>query len=155
MALITEPTYSTFEQFGTYTPRASQKDGGADEVAEGSWTPVAIFAQYLIDENVSRFACPPYDEAQDSAFPTSDEDGDSWIPDDITLAHIHLTSFLIAQGDPAVDSRQVQSETWSGTGYSKTYAGADSQLSIATDEMPAFVRKILAKYGSNAAPATY
>lgn len=155
MALITAPTYSTFEQFGTYTPRASQKDGGASEVAEADWTPAAISAQYLIDENVNRSVCPPYDEEQDSVFPTINEDGDSWIPDDITLAHIHLTSFLIAQGDPAVDSRQVQSETWSGTGYSKTYAGADSQRSIATDDMPPFVRKVLAKYGSNAAPASY
>lgn len=153
MTLITAPTYTTLAEFLLYTPRSTQRDGGSEEPTEDEWSVAGIEAQYIMDEHLNPVMLPPYDPDQDSILPTFDADGDEWYPDDLKLAHIHLTSFLLKRGDPEIDERAVSSKSYSGTGYAKTYEKSTESLTLV--QMPNFVRMILSKYGANAAPATY
>lgn len=153
MTLITSPTYSTLAEFLVHTPRSTQRSGGSEEPDSATWSPAALEAQLTMDEFLSPVMLPPYDEDQSSILPTIDSDGDEWYPDDLKLAHIHLTSFLLKRGDPDIDERAVSSKSYSGTGYSKSYEKSTEFLTLV--QMPNFVRLILSKYGANAAPATY
>lgn len=154
MALATEPTYSTYEQFQIYTPVEAQKDNA---FTEDMWKPFALRAERIIDAIVTVPSNQKFDSEQNLKFPISDENGTSWLPDEITLAHIEITADLILKGDlTAASDYEATSEDWSGSGYSVTKqkksgsSSDDSKISI-----PPFALKLLQPWTSKVAPLKY
>ena len=149
MALLTEPTYSDFDQFKTYTPIAAQVT--IDEATE--WKPLALQAQFLIDTYV-RTDLGVFNSDQDSIFPLAGSDG--VIPDEVTLAHIYLTSFLIDKGEPsASDVNEATQESWSGTGYSRSSGKSSSERDPMVFVMPPSIRRLLKQWSGKGFAATY
>lgn len=154
MALATEPTYSTFEQFQTYTPVVAQQD---NSFQEDDWKPFALRAERIIDAIVNVPENQKFDSDQNLKFPITGSDGTSWIPDEITLAHIEITADLILKGDlVATSDYEATSEDWSGSGYSvtkqkKTGSSSDDSKIL----IPPFALKLLQPWTSKVAPLKY
>ena len=154
MALPTTTSYSTWVQFKAHSPVAAQR-GGAPLEAE--WKIFALRAEQIIDAMVIVPQEKQYSLTQDLKFPIKDSEGDSWLPDDVTLAHIHITSDLILKGDSsAYDGLSETGENWSGSGYSVSKQKR-SQGSSADDkiEIPPFAKRLLRSWNGDVAKLTY
>jgi hypothetical protein len=154
MALATDPTYSTYAQFKTYSPVAAQRGGTP---AEADWEIFALRAEKIIDTYVNIPENQRYETDQDLAFPIIDSNGASLIPDDVTLAHIHITSDLILKGDAvSEDGLQTTGETWSNSQYSKNkQKKSQSSSDDVKIQMPAFARRLLQPWTDAVSPFRY
>jgi hypothetical protein len=155
MALNTEPTYSDYATFQLYTPVAAQKDNA---FTEAMWKPFALQAEKILDSYVMVPQSHMYDPNQSLKFPIKDENGNSLIPDDITLATIYITSDLILKGDPsATDGSVITSESWDGSGYS--YNQQEKSSSSSSDDikiqMPPLARRLLMPWTDKVASIRY
>lgn len=155
MALNTEPTYSTFEQFQLYTQVPAQ---AADSYTEEMWKPFALRAEKILDTYVNIPNCLKFASDQSLKFPIKDDDGSSLVPDDVTLAAIEITSDLILKGSPsASDEMVVTSESWDGAGYSvsqKEKASSSSSDDIKI-QMPPLARRLLMPWTNKVASLKY
>ena len=144
--LVTDPTYSTFEEFGENCRSAVAVAGLADEE---TWTPFALEAEMIIDEYVG--SVPSYaPDTQTRKFPIENSDGDSEMPDDIKMAHIYITADLYLKGDQTAftgTQGPTTQESWNDSGYSKSNAtlkgaGAESVSMM----IPPLAKLLLKKY---------
>lgn len=141
MPIPTTVTYSTLSEFQQFTRVSTQAS-----IVSNTWTPAALHAEFLIDEYVGYVV--PYDEDQERKFPTYDKNGDSSIPTNVKKAHIELTSWLLLNGQPTVESMGAKdklSESWSGSGYAYSRGGnkdADTQKM----GLPPLVIRLLAEW---------
>ncbi|MES2395031.1 MAG: hypothetical protein V4549_03470 [Bacteroidota bacterium] len=153
MALNTEPTYSTWVQFKTYTPVSTQKS-----IAEATWKPFALRAEKILDSYVTIAECFRYSASQNLKFPIKDSNSASLIPDDVVLAVIEITSDLVLRGDPSASDDLVEtSEAWNGDGYSvskqqKTNSSSSDDIKI---EMPPLARRLLMPWTNKVASLKY
>jgi hypothetical protein len=152
MALATDPTYSTIEQFQVYTPVAAQI-----AIDEDSWKPFALRAERILDTYVNIPEENKYDIDQNLKFPIKDANLNSLLPDEITLAHIEITSDLILKGDAtAEDGLYDGSESWDSSGYSVTKQKKSSSSSDDVKiQMPPLARRLLLPWTSRVAPLKY
>ncbi len=152
MALNTEPTYSTWDQFKRYTPVSTQTT-----ILEAVWKPFALRAEKILDSHVTVPTCQRYLSTQNLKFPIKDVNGASIIPDDITLAVIEITSDLILKGDPTASSGLIDtSENWDGGGYSVTkQKKAVSSSEDIKIEMPPLAKRLLRPWTNKVASLTY
>ncbi len=154
MALPTEPTYSTNEEFQAWTPVSTQAS-----MVEDDWKPFALRAEKIVDTYVRISDAQKYDPDQDLKFPIKNpKNGSSLIPSDVTLATIYITSGLILKGDPsASDFSNASSESWDGSGYSVSN-GSKSTTNSSQDikvTMPPEALRLLMPWSNKNAPATY
>lgn len=152
MALATEPTYSTIEQFRAYTPVSSQV-----ATTENAWKPFALRAEKIVDVYVNISDDQKFVDGQGLKFPIKDDLGNSLIPDDITLATIEITSDLMIKGDPTAQNGMVEtSESWDGAGYQvskqKKSTTSSDDLKI---EMPPLARRLLMPWTNKVARLKY
>lgn len=143
--LPTEVVYTSLAEFQANTRYTAQKT-----IIEANWEPSALHAQYIIDSYIGYIS--PYADGQATKFPTTDEDGASDVPVDIKKAHIEITSWLIAKGEPSVNDRIANSESWSGTGHSVSYGTLEESVNMG---LPAFVLRLLRPYTSDTGALTY
>lgn len=149
MALTTEPTYITIEEF-----QANARVAAQQAMDEEALTPYILHAERMIDSlvgNVER-----YDEDQNMKFPTKDDDGEYWMPDPVKIACIEITSMLILEGEPtlATFSAQEQSQEWNANGYRVTYKNTENRQSFSLD-LPSFVVRTLRPWLGHNASLTY
>lgn len=153
MALATNPTYSTYAQFQTYTPVESQKDV---LFTEAMWKPFALMAEKIVDTYCTVPEAIQFSQDQNLKFPIYDDNGNSWLPDDVTLATIYITSDLILKGDPLPTSDFVESESWSSSGYS---VSKQKKSTSATDDikmsLPPLARRLLMPWTNKVASLKY
>ena len=152
MALPSTPSYSTWDQFKTYTPVSSQKT-----ILEADWKPFALRAEKILDTYVNIPNCMKYDSEQTLAFPIKDHNGLSLIPDNVTLAVIEITSDLILKGDPQAQNGVLEtSESWGGSDYSvskqKKSSSSSDDIKI---EMPPLARRLLMPWTNKVASFYY
>lgn len=152
MALPTSPTYSTHQEFKDHTQVASQQEIEANE-----WKRYALKAERVLDTFVNIRSEQKYDPDQILKFPIKDSDGNSYLPDEVKLAHIEITSDLILKGDiTAYDGLMITNEQWNGTGYSVTKA---KKASASSDdlkiEIPPYARRLLMQWTSKVFRLTY
>lgn len=152
MALATEPTYSTIEEFQAYTPVTAQI-----AIDEDSWKPFALRAERILDTYVNIPEENKYDIDQNLKFPIKDANLNSLLPDEIILAHIEITSDLILKGDAvAQDGLYEGSESWDSSGYSVTKQKKSSSSSDDVKiQMPPLARRLLLPWTSRVAPLKY
>lgn len=153
MALATDPTYTTLAEF-----KANSPVSGHDSIVEGDWKPFALRAERIIDNYTLVPREKRYTFAQLRNFPICDYDGNSWIPEDVKIAHIELTANLILEGaqTEAYADTEVLSENWSGSGYSKTKAKKSTSPSAKYEfQLPPLVRRLLRPWSLNNARLTY
>jgi len=146
MALqVTEPTYTTFDEFGESCRSAAAIAGLADEE---TWTPYALEAEIIIDEYIGNV--PRYSDTQLRKFPIENSDGESEFPDDLKLAHIAITADRYLKGDQVAftgSQGPVSSEAWNDSGYSKSNAvlkGASAET--VSMMIPPYAKLLLRKY---------
>jgi hypothetical protein len=155
MALATDPTYSTYVQFQTYTPVASQKDVS---FTEDIWKPYAILAEKILDSFVLIPDFLKYSQDQDLKFPIKDKDGNALIPDDVVLAHILITSDLALKGDMQASTDLIEtSESWDSSGYS---VNKSQKSTISSSEdikviIPPLAKKLLLPWSNKTARLNY
>ena len=152
MALPTTVTYSTLLEFQAHTPVSAQVT-----IIEADWKTFALRAESIIDTYVNVPIADRYDENQVLKFPIKDSDGASWIPNDVSRAHIEITSDLILKGDPlAVDGLLASHESWSSSQYSKKSVQKSSSASGDIKiEMPALARRLLMPWNYGVAAVKY
>ena len=154
MTLSTSPsaTYSTLDLFKAYTPVSSQRS-----INQTVWEPFAIRAERIVDAYVNISEEVKYSKTQTLKFPIKDENGNSYIPDDIVLAVIEITSDLILKGDPvAADGMIATSENWDASGYSVTKQKKSSSSSDDVKiEMPPLARQLLMPWSNKVASLNY
>jgi len=154
MAIPTTVTYSSYTQFKANSPVATQRGG---DPIEATWKIFALRAEAMIDAICSIAEENKFLETQDRACPIKDSDGNTWMPDDVTMAHIYITSDLILKGDSvAYDGMEVKRENWSGSGYSvdkdKKSQGSSNDDKI---EIPPFARRLLRPWHGDIARLTF
>ncbi len=142
MALPTTPSYSTWVEFKLYSPVAAQR-GGAP--VEADWKIFALRAEKILDSYVNIPVNDRYDSDQALKFPITDSDGVSLLPDDVTLAHIHITSDLVLKGDAtAEDGLEATGENWSSSSYSKNkQKRSQSSVNDIKIEIPPIAKRLL------------
>ena len=148
MALILDPTYIIYNEFKALTRVADQRT-----LADATLKPYMLHAEYLIDAYIG--FVPPYADDQAQKFPTTDENGNSTIPNDVKKACIEIVSDLILKGEPtsSASAGTVKKESWSSSGYSRELAEGSSKNII--NELPPIAISLLKQWAGNIAPATY
>lgn len=146
MSLLTDPIYSTLDDFKECTPITSQKT-----IDEADWKPWALRAEGIIDTYVN--CVTPCKKDQERKFPTYNECGVCEVPRDVQLAAIEITSFLILQSQKSEEEildpmeSDVTEETWSATSYSRkkgSSSGGGGQTSIKTNmDLPPYAIRLL------------
>lgn len=154
MALPTTPTYSTYDQFKAHSPVAAQRGGVP---IEDDWTIFALRAEKILDTYVNIPVNDRFDSDQALKFPIKDSDGASLLPDDVTLAHIYITSDLILKGDAtAEDGLQTTGEAWSDSQYTKRkQKRSQSSSNDIKIEIPPFARRLLLPWDWGATKLRY
>ncbi len=152
MALATEPTYSTIDQFKLYTPVSTQTS-----IVEATWKPFALRAEKILDTYVQVNEDDRFDITQNLKFPIKNDLLQSYLPDDVTLAVIYITSDLILKGNPLPQNGLLTtSETWDAASYSVT--GIKKNASSSEDikiEMPPLARRLLMPWTNKVASLKY
>lgn len=152
MSLATTPTYSTWVQFKDNTNVAAQAT-----IPEATWKKYAIRAERILDSYVNIKEEQKYDVDQNLKFPIKDDDNLSWLPDEVALAHIEITSDLALKGDNiAYDGSISTGEQWSGSGYSinkqKKSTSSSDDVKI---EIPPYAKRLLLPWTGRTASAKY
>jgi len=145
----TVATYSTYSEWQVNNRSAAAAAAIANETA---WRPHALFAETIIDEYVN--IVTRAESSQVRKFPTIDEDGNSEIPYKVKLAHIYITTDLILKGDQTAEQSAVKSESWSGTGYSRTLSEESDRDGYAL-QIPKIAKRLLKEWATGSAKATY
>lgn len=147
MALPTVPVYTNLATFQLYTR------GPYTTIADGVWRPHALHAEWIIDSIIGFI--DKYDETQVRKFPTTDDDGNSYIPDDIQKAHVEITTWLLLKGSQdAAESEVRTTESWSSSGYSYSGVGSANRKQLLS-EIPMLAAQILRRYITSSARLTY
>lgn len=145
--LPTEVTYSTWEQFKTYTPNADQKT-----IPEADWKTIALRAEGILDSYVGY--TKKFDPTQARKFPIN-ECGVSTMPNDIVMAHIEITAWQIREGEPTSSNDQTaKSESWNNSGYAVVYKDGQTKD---TEQMilPPYVLRLLSPFQDKGTSLTY
>lgn len=145
----TTPTYSTYTEWEANTRSAAAKAIITDDA---SFKPYALEAETIIDEYVN--CVTKAVSTQTRKFPHLNADGASEMPYKVKLAHIYIVTDLVLKGDQEANEAEVKSESWSGSGYSRTLA-ADSDRDSIVMRIPPLALRLLKEWCTSTAKLTY